>query len=362
MALSRQLLCEPRDTQNVSVVSLTDLGDLGGPLKAQGYTVHTLGLAGAFSLVTVFFKLLGLFRREKPDVVQTWMYHADLIGGLAARLSGCKKIYWGVRCTTVPIGSRVTYWLMKTCARLSRLVPYKVICVADAAKQSHIEYGYDPSKLVVIGNGFEIERFDRHKLLNSGQQINFKKQDNELVIGCVGRFHPDKGQDLLIAAAKQLVELVTAEQLALKLRFVLVGRDCDQQNQQLIELVESEQLTDNFTLYGQSNNVPAVLAGFDISCMPSRTEGFPNGLGEAMAMGVPCVATDVGDAKALGGDTVTVVTSHDVNALTQGLLEMIKMTNGQRELLGQRCAARIRQHYSIESVKAKFKLLISEQC
>lgn len=359
MALTRQLLCEPVDIHNVSVVSLTDLGVLGAKLQQRGFTVHCLGLNGLLSLLAVFFKLIRIFKREKPDVVQTWMYHADFLGGLAARFVGCKKVYWGIRCTKVPIGSRVTYCLMKCCAFLSKSIPHRIICVAQSAKQSHIEYGYDASKLIVIGNGFETQKFDRQKIIQNGQEVNFKQQDNELVIGCVGRFHPDKGQDILVDAAKQLIDVLASQKADVSLRFVLVGKGCEVHNQSLIDLLRSKQVQNYFTLYGQTDDVPEVLAGFDIFCMPSRTEGFPNGLGEAMAMALPCVATDVGDTQALGGDLVTLVKSHDSDALAKGLYAIVDLSSQQRRSLGDKCAARIKQYYSIESVKMKFRSLFN---
>lgn len=360
-ALTRQLLCEPRDTHNVCVVSLTDLGVLGAQLEQHGYRVFCLGLGGVFSLPKVFWGLVRLFRQLKPDVVQTWMYHADLIGGLASRYVGCKRVFWGVRCTTVPIGSRTTYSIMKVCAFLSKRVPHKVICVAQAAKQSHIDYGYQADKMVVIPNGFDTERFNLQKVINDGKQVVFKQQADTVVIGCVGRFHTDKGQDVLIDAAKQVIDRLASDiqSTPLNIQFVLVGPGCDQQNQHLVEQLKALNIAEYFTLYGQTDNTPGVLAGFDIFCMPSRTEGFPNCLAEAMAMSLPCVATDVGDAKLLGGDIVSVVKSDDAEALSNGLIDMLNMNKKQRIKMGKQATNRIEQHYSIGSIKAKFQALIN---
>jgi glycosyltransferase involved in cell wall biosynthesis len=365
MALFRQLLCEPLNVENVSIVSLTELGVIGPKLQSHGYKVYALGLSGLLSLAPTLIRLVKLFKQIKPDVVQTWMYHADLLGGLAARVVKCRKIFWGIRCTQVPIGSRMTYAVMKACAKLSTWLPHKIVCVAEAARLSHIEYGYEANKMVVIPNGFDAEHFSSHRVQEAQTAVNFQQQNSDaksLIIGCVGRFHQDKGQDILIDAAAQLVTILSqwsAEQgvEAPKVHFVLVGLDCDRQNDVLLAHLESQQLSHHFTLYGQTDDVPAVLAGFDVFCMPSRSEGFPNGLGEAMAMGLPCVATDAGDTKRLGDDVVRVVRRNDVDALAKGLANMILLSDQQRESLGNKSAQRIRQHYSIASTKAKFEHL-----
>ena len=349
MALKR-LLFSPKDSvENVTVISLTDIGVIGKELQGRGYDVHALNLSGVLSFLSVFYRLIKLLREIKPGVVQTWMYHSDLIGGVAAKLAGCKKIFWGIRCTYIPIGNRATYIIMKLCSLLSKYVPDKIICVAESAKKSHVQYGYFEKKLVVIPNGFDSGFFSKERLMKEGMRKLSELDNKGIIIGSVGRYHIDKGQDILIEAARKLIER------GYQAHFVLVGKGCDKNNFALVSLIESYGLKKHFSLLGERSDIPTVLASFDIFCMPSRTEGFPNGLGEAMAMSLPCIATDVGDAKILGGDVVKIVDLVSSECLAVGVAELLSMSVDELNIMGSAAANRIHNHYSISSTRLQFQ-------
>lgn len=276
------------------VVSLTDLGVVGKTLVDQGIPVHTMDMTSIFSLPTTYFKLRKLLSELKPDIVQTWMYHADFLGGLAAKNLGVRKIIWGIRTTDVSQGaSRLTIGLRKICAKLSYLVPTDIVCAAHVSKDVHIKVGYDASKMHVIPNGFEIDKLvateeDRNKIR---QEFNISK--DAIVIGSVGRFNVVKNQKFFVEVARELVKTNP------ELIFMLVGRDNTVDNRELMGWLREYHLVDNFRLLGQRSDIPHCLKAMDIFCLHSKTEGFPNVLGEAMALGVPAIVRDVGDSKYL---------------------------------------------------------------
>src|SRR5260370_8620397 len=120
------------------VVSLTTPGVLGAALGAGGVDVQALGMRGILSGPITMLRLTRLIRRIQPDVVQTWMYHADFIGGLAARAAGNRHIIWGIRGTDMLEGtSYTTFVVRRICAPLSRLIPAVIVFVADASALSH---------------------------------------------------------------------------------------------------------------------------------------------------------------------------------------------------------------------------------
>jgi glycosyltransferase involved in cell wall biosynthesis len=352
--LLRLLLADPETVDQKIVLVLRRAGAWGEQLQLAGVTVHELGMDSILDLPKVYFQLKKLICSFKPDIVQTWLYHANLLGGLAARLSGYRNIIWGIRNTAVPTNNQLTVLIMKIGAYLSRWIPKKIVCVAEAGRKKHIEYGYDAARMVVIQNGFDFSEF----IITQEQKSAIRKEcylsKEDFVVGWVARFHPDKGQDNIIKAAKIVLRSYP------KIKFLLVGTECDANNTALMHWLLESKVQDNFILLGERSDVPACLAAMDLFCLPSRNEGFPNALGEAMIMGLPCVSTQVGDADVLVGDTAILVSPEDEQALAEGLLKVIALPEKQRKQMGQRGKERLKEEFSIEKVCERFNAVYQE--
>jgi glycosyltransferase involved in cell wall biosynthesis len=337
-----------------TVVSLRDIGVVGQQLRDLGVEVFTLGLNSVFQLPQVFFRLVKLIRYCRPDIVQTWMYHADLVGGLAARLAGCRKVIWGIRNTDLYSGSGVsqsTGLVMKLCAILSDFVPHTILCVGHRAKAAHISAGYIQSKMTVISNGFDIETYKSDSSIRHSIRQSLGVPSNILIIGSIGRFNEYKDHRGFILALRSLASVES------RVHFLMVGRDINSDNSTLMKWIEETGYMDRFILLGERNDVPAILNAMDIFCLHSKSEGFPNVLGEAMCVGLPSVVTDVGDAALLVGNSGLVVPVQDTESLIEGLLTLVKYTAENRARLGKIARNRINENYSIESVKHQYEEL-----
>ncbi len=340
-ALSRLVLAGGND---VLVISLTDLGAIGKRLQANNVRVEALGLRAGWQAPIAFLRLVRMLRAFGPDVVQTWMYHADLIGGLAARLAGVGVVCWGVRNSLVPKTGMGQKLLSAICAWLSRTVPSAIVCVSKASIEPYARAGYDMSRARVIHNGVDLPAVIAQASPDARQLLR---------IGCVGRWHEDKGQDVLLAALGSLARTDFV--------LVLIGRGCSTDNDALMEHIRSSGLAaDRIELLGERSDVPALLATLDIFCMPSRTEGFPNGLAEAMASGRACVASDVGDAAELLDGTGTLVPPEYPAGLARALDRALDMTPTDREQMGTRSRERIGSHFSVQSMSRAYNALYRE--
>jgi len=327
------------------VVSLTAEGVVGAHLSRQGVAVRALGMGGPWSLVAGCAKLARLILRERPDVVQCWMYHSDLIGGVVARACGVSKVVWGVRTTDLPrSGSIKTKAVRVVCALLSGWVPSRIVYAADASRKLHEELGYSAPKSLVIPNGFEVDALRAARKSRAVVRRELHILDGEVVIGFVGRFHDDKGPDVFLRAAS----LVRASHH--RVRFIMVGRGMVETNQILMNWISELGLTGAVLLLGERSDVPSFLAAMDVFCLPSRTEGFPNAVGEAMGVGLCCVVTDVGDAGRLVDGMGIVVPPENPTALGAGLIEVSLMSDGERTAIGRRAQARIEENFSMEAV------------
>jgi glycosyltransferase involved in cell wall biosynthesis len=336
------------------VISLTDLGFHGRALRAQGVEVHALGFRGPASLLLGVFRLAALLRRIKPHFVQTWMVHSDLLGGLAARLVGVPHIIWGVRTTDYSVESRSTRAVRWLCAKLSSTVPSKIVCAAQASLLASARVGYDTRKLMVIPNGFEVAALRAHVGTGAAIRQQCGLQVADVVVGCMGRYNPAKDHANFISAAALLAARYPA------CRFLMVGRDVTPANAMLMTQIQATGLSDRFVLLGERSDPAACLDAMDVFVLSSRTEGFPNVLGEAMAMGVPCVSTDVGDAALLLGDAGPVVPARDALALAKATAQLLDMPEPERKTLGTKGRLRAENEFSMAAAAHKFNNLYQE--
>ncbi|WP_434571591.1 glycosyltransferase [Pseudomonas sp. Z3-6] len=345
------------EKQTHSIISLTDIGKLGPMIRDEGVPVTTLDMKGVLDFPRVLFRLYRILRKLKPDIVQTWMYHADLIGGIAARLSGVRNVIWGIRSTNISSGvSKATRGIRRVCAILSYTIPKLIVCAADASRRAHVKIGYDSKRMMVIPNGFDpkmlVASMDQREAIRMA--CSFSPTD--LVIGSLGRYNPAKDHENFIAAAS----LLGADYP--DLRFLLVGRDLDPQNKVIMEQIRGTGYADRFVLLGERQDVACCLKAMDVFCLHSRTEGFPNVLGEAMAMGLPCVTTDVGDAAFLIGDTGVVVESRNPQGLADGLRQLVSAEAAYRLELGEKAQRRVYENFTLSSAKSRYKMVYEQIC
>ncbi|MEY3788332.1 MAG: hypothetical protein RIQ94_618 [Pseudomonadota bacterium] len=349
--LKRLVEFDPIAIPNTVVVSLTSLGVIGELLQNKGVKIHALNLSPlGLNLPIVIWRLIKLIRYHQPDIVQTWMYHADLLGGLAARLAGCKNVVWGIRSTAIPQGFlSVTFWLIRLCAICSHIIPYKIICCAQSAKAAHIKLGYAAHKITVISNGYDFSAFEQYSNSRAKARMELGFDDNEIVIGVVGRFDPLKDFHNFITAASILSAKLS------NIKFLMIGRNIEWSNSTLYEWIEDGGLIKNFQLLGERSNIPFFLSAMDVFCLSSVNEAFPNVVVEAMAMELPCVVTQAGDAADIVGDNDFVVPVKDSVSLANALLRMYDLSPEERINLGKKGSKRVREKYDIKNIRQQYE-------
>lgn len=336
------------------VVSLTDAGVYGDRLRAAGVAVHTLGMMRGRISLSGFMALRGLLARLRPDAVQTWMYHADLIGGLAARLAGVRALAWGIRNSGAHLqrSSRSARLVLRLCARLSAWLPAVVVCAAQDAAVRHGEQGYRTDRMVVIPNGYDLSRYAPDPAARQKMRRLWAVADEAPLLGCVARWDPLKDHANLL----QALALLTRDGRHAAARCVLVGRGMSRDNAELAALLDGCGVRDQVVLAGPSDDVPAVMNALDMHVLSSCAEGFPNVVAEAMACATPCVVTDVGDAAHIVGDTGVVVPPEQPPALAAGMAAMLERIErdgrdavgaaGRQRVLAQFDLARMVQAYT----------------
>jgi len=334
-----------------TVISLTDRGQLGEQIESSGVVVHTLGMKRGRPDLFVLPRLIRLFKTLNPNIVQSWLYHADFLSTLAVRFSGSPILVWNVRCSEMDLTRYppLTRWVQRALARWSA-TPAAVIVNSEAGKQLHEQIGYRPRRWDVIPNGFDIQRFRPDSSIRVSLRKEWRVPDDAAIVALVARVDPMKDHATFLDAAQ---EVSKARHNA---HFFLVGKD----TQTLAPAVAARGLTDRVRMLGYRGDIERLLPGVDMLCLSSVGEGFPNVLGEAMACGVPCVSTDVGDARRIIADTGLVVPARDPTSLAHAIINMIDRGPAAREHLGRAARARIEGEYSLARIVDRYTALYSE--
>ncbi|TAL85167.1 MAG: glycosyltransferase [Candidimonas sp.] len=334
------------------VISLGDDGVFGPRLRAAGIDVYCLNMRPGRLSPAGVWRLYRLLRQIRPDVVQTWMYHADLLGGVAARLAGIGAVSWGIRNSGANLrqGSRSARALAWVCARLSGLVPGVIVSCAQDASLRHQEWGYRADRMLVIPNGYDLSRWRVRPQARIALRTSWGLAEDTPLIGSVARWNPLKDHaNLLRAFALSLAAYRD-------LRCVLVGLGMDDANAELAALMASLNVRDKVILLGPRDDVPDIMSAIDVHVLSSCAEGFPNVVAEAMAAGALCVVTDVGDAASIVADEGWIAPARNPAALSEAMNRAVAVL-GSSEASGRthRGRERVRREYSLDNMVAAYQ-------
>ena len=351
--LFRLIAASPPDIEHV-VVSLMGEAHFGPLLRQRGVTVFALEEPpGQLSLRGVL-ALHRLVAEIQPDVVQTWMYHADLVGGLVARWAGIRAVIWGIRNASLDphktsFSARA---VARACALLSRILPSRIVCCSKEAANAHQRIGYQARKFSVIPNGYDLSRFAPDAEARSRLRQEWVIEQQEILLGMVARWDPLKDHATLLEALAMLMQQGAA------FKCVLVGTGMTTANAHLNESLSRLGVRNTVLLAGPRDDIPAVMNAIDLHVLSSAGEAFPNVVAEAMACGTPCVVTDVGDAALIVGERGWVVPSRNPGALALGITEALEaMAATGPTALGEQCRARIKDNFSLDTMVHAYQSL-----
>lgn len=338
------------------VVSLLPPGPLEPVVRAAGVPVDCLNLTRGVPRPAALFRLVSIMRDWRPDIVQTWLYHADMLGLMAAQAARVGKVVWNLRCSNMDFSNsgRLTKLVVKGNAKLSRF-PVAVIANSSIAVDVHHRLGYEPRRFDVIPNGFDLDRYAPDPEAGSALRAECNIPGDAPLIGMVARFDPQKDHATLLHAMSELLVEFPDTHL------VLCGDDMDDGNEGLRSLVDTLGVRRNVHLLGRRHDIPRIAAALDVGVLSSAYgEGFPNVIGETMACGVPCVATSTGDCSAVIGDTGHIVPPRNPRALADALATVLRMPPQERIALGQSARTRIQTQYSLPAIADRYQKLYRE--
>jgi len=335
------------------VVSLTGILDLAERMQEIGVRVRTLGMKTSLPNPLLVMRLAQWIRESKPDVIHTWMYHANLIGALAARLAANVPVVWGIHHSTLDprVDKRRTMLVNRACALLSRRFAARIVCCSEASLRTHKELSYAAEKLEVIPNGFDLKQLKPDPAARASIREELGLPEDQVLIGLAARFHPHKDHRNFVEAAARLHKRMP------EVQYLLCGMDITWQNSQLVGWIDAAGIRECCHLLGHREDMSRIFAGIDIATSSSRSEAFPIAIGEAMACETPCVVTNVGDSALMVGETGTVVTPGDPHALAEAWRKLIEAGPAVRRRLGWAARQRVQQHFALPAIVERYQTI-----
>ena len=337
------------------VVSMTPGGGTADKIRNLGIEVETLRMQPGRADPRGLVRLARILWAWRPDILQTWLYHADLLGLLAAKFSGNPDVVWNIRCskTDARYYSGMSGFVVRTLARLSPL-PAAVVANSVAGVKLHTEIGYRPRRWEVVPNGFDLQQYRPDPEARGAIRQELNIPDGDPVIGLIARLDPLKDHSTFLRAAALLLEIHPS------VRFVLAGAGVTAQNFPFAQALATNDFAGRLHLLGHRTDIPQLTAALDVATCCSTGEGFPNIIGEAMACGVPIVTTDVGDAAVVMAGAGLVIPPADAPALAAAWRGLLEMPAEKRASAAERSRARIQHQYEIRKIAGLYEHLYQE--
>jgi glycosyltransferase involved in cell wall biosynthesis len=336
------------------VISLMRHAALAKRIEALGIEVHSTKMRAGLPTPLGLWRLVRLMRRLNPDLIVGWMYHSCFAAHLGNIFSFRRApIVWSIHYSISSLEREkwLTAATIRVCAFLSRF-PAQTIFVSQAAQRQHKSLGYPLEKSCVIPNGIDITEFVPSADARVSVRSELGLPESAFLIGLVGRYHPMKDHATFLRAAALLLRLHP------DVHFLLIGRKVNLENRKLLESIEQLGLAPRTHLLSERHDLPRLMAALDVFSLSSAYgESFPNVIGEAMACGVPCVVTDVGDAAWMVENSGRVVPPRDPNAQAAAWREMIELGAEDRQTLGRAGRMRVTEHFTLKSIAARYKTL-----
>ncbi len=332
------------------VVTLVEPGPMAQPLKEAGIPVTSLGMRRGRPTPRALWSLIHHLRATRPMILQTWLYHADLVGTAAALVARPERLLWNVRCTDITHAGteKPMRWLVRLLAVLSGR-PDAIIVNSQRGENDHMAIGYRPKRWVNIPNGVDLERFHPRYGEQAALRTRLGLCPNAVTIGLVARYHPMKDVETFLRAASFFRKSRADAQ------FVLCGDGFTDDNDTVMGTIANLGLDGHVVLLGRRPDMEAIYPVLDILTLCSiYGEGFPNVLCEAMACGVPCVATDIGDSADIIGDCGEIVPTRNHEALARGWQTLLERRSQD---VGEFARSRVAARYGLDRMLAQYELL-----
>lgn len=354
MMLLRLLKALNREKYEISLITLKSGGALEKDFLDLGIPLFSAEMNSIAGTIKGYLKLKRIIGKVQPQIVFCWMYHANLIGGLAAKNCGINEIYWNIRNSGLKQfwKAPITAVVVRLGAHFSRTVPQMIIVNSEQARNNHIQMGYEEKKMHIILNGIDTDVFKPDPIARDIIRNELNISPSIRLIGMAARFHPQKDHKTFMEAANFIKSRMPV------IKFALCGTGIDNSNKKLAAWIKEFDLIDYVLLLGERRDMPQLMSALDLMMLSSAYgESFPNVIAEAMSCEVPCVATDVGGSRSIIGNSGFIVPPENSHALADTAIKLLT-EKGLRNKFGTAARKRIIKEFSIGKASAEYESLL----
>ncbi|HCK04041.1 MAG TPA: hypothetical protein DHV86_04650 [Methylophilaceae bacterium] len=337
------------NTYDFSVICLQGEGMYSQKLRRQGINVIALNL-NYFNFLFKLFPLASYLYKVRPQIIQGWMYHGNIAALIGKYMLFAKpKLVWNIRHSLHSIKyekktTQAIIYINKAFSQAADLIIYN----SSNSLAQHNKYGFAKSLTSVIENGFD-ETIELNIMARNELRERHKFTESTVVIGHVARFHPMKGHEVFIKAALMILEINPCVEI------LMIGRNIDWNNADLIKQIPKD-YHHRFTFLGEVDNAAQFMNAMDIFALSSLWgEGFPNVLGEAMLLKIPCIANNIGGCDEIMGDTgILIDMPCSIDKWRAHLTDCISMSSEERSTFGKRGRDRVITSFSMDRTQSMY--------
>lgn len=328
------------------VVCLRERGVIGAEIESTGFEVEYLDMKPSVPSLSAIQRIVKCAKAFQPDLMQSWMYHADYYSCLAHPFLRIMPVVWGLHNSTLSNKSNpLTRGIARRLAYRSKTIPSAIISCSHEAIMVHEGLGYSPDKMRYVPNGFDTELFKPNLMDRMELRSAFGIQPDQTLVGCIARFDQQKNHHGLIECWKRLGANDP------EMRFLLAGKGLDDSNQELLDWLETAGIRERTLLLGMRSDVPRLLNALDLFVLASNSgEAFPLIIGEAMSSETLCAVTNVGDTAVLLGQCGAITPADDPDSQAEACKKLLNASLDRKKELKRLGRERILNNYSLQNM------------
>tara|TARA_Y100001934_G_C12369809_1_gene785642 strand:- start:2630 stop:3751 length:1122 start_codon:yes stop_codon:yes gene_type:complete len=326
------------------IISLSSKGYYGKKFEEIGIPIYCLNM-NIKNLPKILFQFFRQYKKNhKPDLIHSWMYHANLFGSILSKLINVPLI-WSIHHASPFNNSLRTNLVVFLNVIVSYFSPTRIIYCSTYAYKTHSPTGFKKKIQSVIYNGVDTDHFKCNNNLDRRDKVR---------IGLVGRWDPIKNHKLFIKVVSDLLKKNK------NLEIFMAGQQINNTNNDLLELLNDSAVTGKIKLLGECDDIVSLLCNLDILVSCSFEESFGLVIAEAMACKTLCVVTNTGMSSLIIGNTGISVPLDDRKSLYNGILALLNLDERKRFELAKLARKRIKKMFDIDNMTLEYQTLYSE--